>query len=237
MENLTLEQKKEKLRREYEQDLNEALERLEKTESANNERVNVTANIEREFDKLSDAITANSQNIRSLISKFREDYYTDFFINIGDARMQTLKRQAKELKTLEKQHKQEKDIISSIYNLKFDTEPSNQVISVEERITKALAKRSQGTNGIPDYRVLIIDGKAKAIIKQDGTVMLSSINVPYSVNDGNVSVTKNAILKSVVFVKEANKDINKIPTENVIELDTLNEEQQASVKEWIEKNN
>lgn len=235
MAELTLEQKKANLKKEYEQGLEQALARLEKTEAADNEKANVITNINKEFDTFSKAIATNSKNVRDLISKFKEEYLTDFFTNFGDARTQTLKRQEKELKALEKQHKQEKDNISIYYHLPFDLDnkPKDQVLSVEERITKSLAKRSQGTNGIPDYRVLIIDGKAKAIIKQDGSTMLSSINVPYTTS-GNMR--KNAILKSVVFIKEANKDITKIPAENTIGLDDLSDENKASVKEWIAKN-
>ncbi|TRX34968.1 hypothetical protein FNW52_12565 [Flavobacterium sp. ZT3R18] len=230
---LTLEEKKAKLIAENNEQLKIALDKLEKTEAAAEQREVVKTKITKELDTLKNAISANSNNISSLIDKFEKDYYTSFYSNVGEARNEITKRHTRELNELNKQHKLEKENFKVIYNLPFDLDakPKDENISVEERIKYALAKRSNGSDNTPDYRVLIIDNKAVAVIKNDDSPMLSSINVPYTSNN----IGKVAILKADVLIKECNKNLSIVPNANRMSIEDIKDEQKEKVQDYINK--
>jgi hypothetical protein len=236
MENveLTLEQKQGKLIADNKKWLEQELEKLEKIDAAGKQREVVKKNIAKELDTFKTAISTNSKNISSLIDTFKKDYYTDLYLNLGDARNEITKRQARELNELNKQHTIEKDNFKARYNIEFDLEskPKDEIISVEKRIKYAFAKYSNGTINTPDYRVLIVDGKAVAVIKDDNSPMKSSIQVPYTTND---NIGKKAVLKADVLIKECNENLSIVPDANKMTIDDLTDEQKKNVQDFLNK--
>lgn len=231
---LTLEEKKKQLIAEYDEKLKIAIAVLEKKEEADNQKEVVKEKIAKEFDTLKNAIITNSKNISTLIDTFKKEYHTSYYANVGEARTEISKRHARELNELNKQHKIEKENFKVTYNLPFDltVQPKDEVITVGERINIAFAKRSNGTDYTPDYRILIIDNKATAIIKSDGLPLLSSIQVKYKSNN----IVKSTVLKAEVLLKEANNDLSIVPDANRISNDELTDDQKIEVQKFIDKN-